>query len=333
MTPFKILSSFLVLFILSTSCTSEKVVKVTDFNIDSLLTAQPENVEYLIFHGEKLLKVYDFKAALSDGAKATKLSKSKNTAAMMVYAQALSNYAERSQADIASAMRLFTTIVKKEPKNLRALIGLAATHAAQGDYERSFFYINTALKIDRKYRDAYVLKGTNFLALGNRKLAYSSYETAVQQDNKFYEGYLALAYLYTEDQNPIAIEYYKNAATLKPKAVEPKYGIAMTLQESGKYNDALNAYREILVVDSSYYFAYFNQGYIKQFYQLEIDSANYYYRKCLDVEPQSVKTWHNLGLVFLEQKRTEDARKAFNMALKYNPEYELSRIEIEKFRK
>jgi phage terminase large subunit-like protein len=66
-------------------------------------------------------------------------------------------------------------------------VSLASTYTQQGDFEKSFQYINEALRIDKKYRDAYILKGTNYLTLGNRKLAKSSYETAIQQDTKFFE--------------------------------------------------------------------------------------------------------------------------------------------------
>jgi tetratricopeptide (TPR) repeat protein len=311
--------------------TKKDAVIITDKNIDALLKAEPNNVEYLIYNGEKKIKVYDYKAALADGAIALKLDP-KNTAAMMVYAQSLANYANRTITDVATAQGFYNKILKIEPKNKRALIGIAATYSEQGDYKKSFSFINKCIMIDKKYRDAYIIKGSNFLALGNRKFAYSSYETAVQQDPKFYEGYLALGYMYTEDKDTIALQYYQTALTLNPKSTDAQYGIAMSHQENKKYDLAMQAYRDLLVIDPNYYFAYFNQAYIKQFYQNDIDSANIFYRKSLDLEPESVKSWHNLGLVYLSQNRPDDARRAFNKALEYNPNFALSREQIEKFR-
>lgn len=94
---------------------------------------------------------------------------------------------------------------------------MANTYSLRHDFDNSFKYINRALKINPRYRNAYILKGSNYRLLGNSKLAISSYETAVQQDPAFYGGYLMLGALYEFEENPICIEYYTTASQLQPK--------------------------------------------------------------------------------------------------------------------
>lgn len=326
-----LITSNLIFLSCNTKTKSSKEHTTKRENLDSLLRVNPNNVEALVKRGNKYLETYKFYDALTDGAKAFRLD-SNNMEARFLYANALNNRANRTQVDIENAKQHFLYLIQRQPGNKKIYVSLASSYSQQGDYEKSFQYINEALRLDKKYRDAYVLKGTNYLSLGNRKLAKSSYETAIQQDTKFFEGYLFLGYLYTEDNDPLAIEYFKTAATLRPKSTDALYGIAYNLQIHGKLEEALKAYRELLQVDQKYYLALFNQGYIKQFEQNQLDSAIYYYSSSIELQPEFVKGWHNLGLCYVSQGRRTEALHAFSTALKFNPKFELSRIEALKLR-
>jgi tetratricopeptide (TPR) repeat protein len=325
----------LILLIVLVSCgeksTTQKNQKLTLKNLDSLLKIYPDSVPLLITRGNKLLDKYDFYGALSDGAKAFHKDSS-NWEARFLYANALNNKADRSVADVDQAQKHYLRLIKSHPGNKKMYVALASTYSFNKDFEKSFLYINTALRIDPRYRDAYIMKGTNYLALGNRKLAKSSYETAVQQDPKFFEGYLALGYLYSEDNEPIAIEYFKTAAALKPTSTDALYGVAYSLQQQRKFEESLAAYRHLLEVSPKFYLALFNQGYIKQFEQNQVDSAVHYYDLAIQLQPKFVKGWHNLGLCYATQGRKADAMRAFSTALRYNPNFEMSRIEANRIR-
>ena len=104
------------------------------------------------------------------------------------------------------------------------------------------------------------------------------------------------------------------------------------LQIHGKLEEALKAYRELLQVDQKFYLALFNEGYIKQFEQNQIDSAIYYYTSAIELQPKFVKGWHNLGLCYASQGRKPEALNAFATALKHNPKFEISRIEANKLK-
>lgn len=315
------------------SCNSKgtKQNKPKIISIDSLLRRYPDSVPLLVKRGNQKLKFYKFDEAMADGAKAFRLD-STNWQARFLYANALNNRMERSIADVDQAQKHFLYLIKNHPRNKEIYVSLASTYSQKADFEISFQYINEALRIDPHFRDAYIMKGTNYLKLGNRQLAKSSYETAIQQDTKFFEGYLALAYLYSEESDPLAVEYYKTAATLKPTSIDALYGVAYSLQQQLKFEESLAAYRHLLEVNPEYYLALFNQGYIKQFEQNQIDSAVYFYKSAIDLQPEFVKGWHNLGLCYVSQGRKSDAQKAFGKALKYNPDFEISRIEANKLR-
>jgi tetratricopeptide (TPR) repeat protein len=326
------LYSIALTFGLLMSCGGKSGTKIETTDLDSLVKMYPDSMPILIKHGQKMIKEMDFSKAIADAAKAYHKD-SNNIEARMLYADVLNNRPTRTFTDVLNAQRHFKVIIKKEPKNTKALVGLATTYSQQQDFEKAFQYINTALKVNPRYRDAYVLKGTIYLQLGNPKLAKSSYETAVQQDPKFFEAYLMLGSLYETDNDPICLEYYTTAAKIEPNNPDVLYSLAYASQKFDKVNQAKRLYKKMIQLDSTYHEALFQLGYIKQYIENQRDSAEYYYRSAIETNPQFVEAYHNLGLCLEADGEKSLALKSFAKALKYNPNFELSRTEATRINK
>jgi len=249
--------------LLFVSCKDSKPANVDPKDIDSLLTLYPDSVEIIVMHGNKMLKDLKFDKAMADGAKAFRLD-STNLEVRMLYADVLNNRPDRSPDDVAAAQNQYSFIIKKEPKNTKALVGLASTYSQQMDFDNSFKYINMALRIDPRYRDAYVMKGSNYLFLNKRDLAKSSYETAVQQDPKFYEAYIMLGALYQAEGNKICIQYYKTAVQLQPKNLEVLFSLAYAEQLFEEPEEAIAVYRKMIKIDTANHPSLNQIGVIKQ---------------------------------------------------------------------
>ncbi len=318
---------------LLTSCNEEKKQVEKPQSLDELLEQYPDSVELLLKRGALKFDEYNYDLALQDAAKAFRLD-SNNLQARLLYAEAINNRQQRTVAEVSSAQRHYRTVVEKEPKNVRALVGLASTYNFQQDFENTFKYVNEALRIDPKYRNAYVLKGTAYRQLGNMDLAKSSYETAVQQDPNFFEAYFSLGLIYQAESNPICIEYFATALELRPDILEVKYQLAYSKQLFNQIEGAIELYKEMAKDTSEVYAArgLFHQAFIKQFVYNDIDSAIYYYKSSLRTEPRYVESWHNMGLCFAEKGDRSRALEAFGKALEYDPEFELSRKEANQLR-
>ena len=334
-----IIYSFLALaFFAMTSCgeTTEKPVgNTTQKNLDSLLLVSPDNIDLLVERGNKLFKAYEYDLALNDAAKAFRLD-SNNFEARLLYAEVLNNRESRTVEEVQIAQNHYKWTLQKDDKNLRALIGLAATYNYQQDFENTFKYINKALRVNPKYRDAYVLKGTTYRQIGNMKLAKSSYETAIQQDPKFFEAYFLLGTIYQSEESPLCIEYFATALELRPEILEVKYQLAYSKERFGQLESAKELYREMASDTVEFYVSMglFHQGFIKQFIdqKKDIDSAMYFYKSAIETEPRYVEAWHNIGVCHAEKGNKEQALRSFSNALKYDPTFEISRQEAEKLR-
>jgi tetratricopeptide (TPR) repeat protein len=294
-------------------------------DLDRLVALYPDSILLLIKRGQREMKAYHFDNALADAARAFRLD-SNNLDARELFADVLNNKPDRSLTmDVSAAQRHYRFILKNRPKSPKTLVSLASTYSQQMDFETSFKHINQALRINKRYRDAYILKGSNYLFLDKRDLAKSSYETAVQQDPKFFEAYIMLGSLYQGDNDSICLEYYKTAVSLKPRNPDVLFTLAYGYQVFNKTAKALPLYRKMIQLDTSYYQALNQIGVIKQYNYNQIDSAIYYYNSALRTEPRFVEAWHNLGVCYEEKGDITRALQSYAKALKYNPEFKLSR--------
>jgi tetratricopeptide (TPR) repeat protein len=292
-------------------------------SLETLLRNYPDSLELIIRHGNQAISKMDYASAMADGAKAFRMD-STRLDCRLLYAEALINKSNRLVADIFNAQRNYLIIIKKDTKNPKALVGLANVYCILEDYDSAFKFINKALKINPRFRDAYILKGSIYRLLGNFKLAVSSYETAVQQDPEFYQGYIMLGALYEWKQDPLCIEYYTTAYQLQPKNTDVIYSLAYGKQMFGKENSAKKLYRKMIHLDSLYYVAYFQIGYIKQFSENDLDSALFYYNKTVEINKKHFESYHNIGLIYEDKKDITNALFSYAKALKHNPEFSLS---------
>lgn len=316
----------IVLLVALFSCKTEEIDNTENLTIDQSIEKYGDSVELLVVRGRQHLKTYDFKLAMSDAAKAFRLDSNK-VVVKHFYADVLNNRPDRTSEDIYIAQRHYRDLLKADGKNTELLVSLASTFSMQQDFEKAFEHINKALKINPRYRQAYQLKGSIYRALGQTELMKSSYETAVQQDPDFYEGYLMLGAIYQEEKSPLCIEYFTTAAKIKPNEQEAKYSLAYAKQHFGKEEDAAQMYRNMSRDTSNYYSsqAYFQLGHIKQFRYGDIDSAKYFYSKAVKVQPRFYEAYHNLGICYDREGDKTNALRSFGKALKYNPDFELSR--------
>ena len=275
-----------------------------------------ENIDLWIELGELCKEDLNFKCALDAGAKAYILD-STNIDARKLYAWSLINKPNPPLEDIESSKKHYKYVLSVKPNDPATMVELANTYSLTGDIKTALKYIN------EEYRDAYVLKGSIYRTTDKLDLALSSYQTAVQLDPDFFIGHLQIGWLLTEmGDHKLALEYYANANELKPENLNASYGIAKSQQDLGNYEEALNEYRKLLKIDSSAYVAYFNQGYIKQYHQEQLDSAIYYYNELLDLEPTYIHGWYQLGEAYYSEGRNADAARAFSEALRIDENYQ-----------
>lgn len=322
----------LILLLTAFSCQTPSSQAKQSLSLDEALRKYPDSVALLHDRANRSLDSMNYSLLLQDAARAFRLDSS-STESRLLYALGLINKKNVGVTDFTTAQYHFVKVLSQDSTNLRAMVGIAGVCANLGGEEASFTWLNKALRINPRYRDAYVLKGSIYLREGNYKFAKSSYETAVQQDRKFFLGYLMLGTIYQYENNPISIEYFTTACQLQPKNTEACYSLAYAYETFNKVKEAQRFYRRMAKLDTALCEPFFHLAAIQQFEEGNLDSAMHWYSVSLDRNPDHIESLHNLGLLYEDQKDRTNALLTYAKALKINPEFKLSKDRVRALRR
>jgi len=214
------------------------------------------------------------------------------------------------------------TAVKRFPDNTEALLKLAEIFYLVRQYENSITNINKALKIDENMANAYYLKGSVFKEMGDTAKAISSLQTAIEQDNKFFDAFLDAGILYASRKNPLAFEYFDNALRLRPNSENVVFAKAKLLQDMDKINESVVLYKEILSRNKNNTDVLYNLGAISLYKTKKTNEAIDYFSKAIAVNPDYTEAYFARGVGFEMMKDIENAKADYNMCLKITPNYE-----------
>ncbi len=205
-------------------------------------------------------------------------------------------------------------------ENVTARVELGWLALIARDHKQAMDYADAALKRDVHSAEAYFLKGMIFEEKGDTTLAISSFRTAVEQENDYFDAYIHLGLLHFNEPNTLAKEYLKNALRIDSISLEALYAFGMICQESGDYNEAIDTYYRILNIHE-YREPHFNLGFIHQEYLKVYDVAIEHYTNAIAVEPKYLDAYYNRGLCYEQRDELKKAEADFRYALELNPQY------------
>ncbi len=284
--------------------------------LNTQLLANPNSGTLLNKRANYYLNKNNFNEAMQDITKAISIDSSQSD-----YFLTLSNvyFMTNQTGNSKSALE---KSIKLDDKNVEAILKLAELYLYVKKNDKSIDYINMALKIDKYNAKAYFMKGMNFKEKHDTARAISSMQTAVEQDQTYYNAYIQLGLLCAAQHNPLASQYYKNAIKINPKSTEAWYDLGKYEQDEGYWNKALEAYNELLKVDGRYKYAHYNMGVIYFMGLKKNEEAIGQFTEAITIEPKYVEAYYARGVVYKEMKNRKKAVEDFNACMAITPEYE-----------
>lgn len=152
----------------------------------------------------------------------------------------------------------------------------------------------------------------------------TEYVAAIQtiltlKDTVSYEANMRLGWLYYKAGfNPQAIQFYKKAITLKPNAIEPRYGIGFPEYLEKDFNDLIAQDKKILEIDPNNKVINGNLGLI-YYYNKEYTKALPHFEKMVTLYPFDYDNNLNLAWTYLNLGKNTEAERYFNVVLLYYP--------------
>jgi len=227
---------------------------------------------------------------------------------------------------VKEARYVFEKCIQYNPENTNCLLKLAEIEYLLDNYAEAFQLVNDAMKVDQYEYEAYALKGDLYKETGDSALAASSYQTAIELNPQFYDGFIVLGLLYGAAGKDLAIEYYNSAIELQPERVEGLYNKAYYLQTTGfrdtsRYSQAVEIYNQIEELDPSNATANFNKGYISLEYRQDYETAEKEFSQAIQKYPGYYQAFYNRGLSLESQGRLEAARNDYKKSLQIKPTF------------
>lgn len=221
------------------------------------------------------------------------------------------------------------------PNHIPCLLRRAEMHIHLRQHPEAFARLNDVLRKDALNHEAYWMKGMIYREQGNSDNAKSSFQTAVEVNPNFFDGFIALGLAYAADNDTLAIGYFKTAMELSPRSVEAKYNLAYFLQEHkptsrDHLNRALALYRQITSLDPSNAAAAFNRGYIHLEYLQAYDSAAHHFTQAIEALPYYHQAFFNRGLSYESLNELDEAELDYREALRIKPDYTAAALALER---
>ena len=221
-----------------------------------------------------------------------------------------------------NAKDVLEKVVKKFPENTTGLLKLGELYFFVKQYENAFAKINEALKLNQNLAKGYYLKGSIYKEIGDTAKAISSFETAIEQDNKNYGAFLDLGIIYAAKKSPLALEYYNNAITINPLSSEALYAKAKLHQDLNQIKAAVDLYNRILQNDPKNVFSLYNLGAIEFGINKNPSKAIEYFTKAINANPKYTEAYYARGDCYQEIKDKPNALADYSMCLQITPNYE-----------
>ena len=281
---------------------------------------RPNAPESYLVRGEFHARQGDAGAAIDDFARAISLDSS------LVDARHELGLMRFEIQDFEGAVREWNGVLSTDANHIPSLLALAKVDLLLRSYDPAMQRINDALRLDDRLDEAYFLKGRLYLETGDTVTAASSFQTVVEVAPDRYDAYIQLGLLYAAAHDDLALEYFQTARTLKPNSIEAIYDQAMFLQENGtadreRYEQALDLYDEILVLDTANATAAFNKGFVHLEYLAQYDSAARWFGEAILRLPYYHQAHYNQGLALESMGDLDAALSAYNAALSFDPTY------------
>ncbi|GEM_PF-1396129 len=232
-------------------------------------------------------------------------------AALGIAIAALTAATMRRNLDWRDDLTLWADVLRKDPGNGRALIGLGLQYMDRGEYARAREYLDAAVLLPRGKGEAFLQRGyLNFL-IRNYTDALNDLNQAVarQRYSPFGYVYRGDLYLATGRYNE-ALKDYETALRINRSAAEAYYGIAMVNWEKKQLPEATAACRRLLELERDNPRSYICLGSLLMYQQLFGDAMKVYYNG-VSRFPDNGTLWYGLGTAYEELGLFKEAQFSY----------------------
>lgn len=233
----------------------------------------------------------------------------------------------KHQGRVGDAITHYQKALSLEPSNAPAHNNLGILYYQNKQYPEAISSYETALRIKPDYTDAHYHLGMALLHVNETEMAISHFEQVLSLDPKHTEAYYQLGQVHHQQNNlDKAVEYYSSCLGLDPQHVESHHGLAAAYTNWGDLKKARDHFEKTLQYQTDHHEARFNFASLL-LNQKKLNEALMHYLLLLENQP-SLDVYYNIGVIYMDQDRHDDAIQYFNEALVFDPDHLETHINI-----
>ena len=198
-------------------------------------------------------------------------------------------------------------------------------------YPAALADLNKALEKSLFNPKVYFLKGLIHKEVGDSVKSISAFQTAIEQNPEYYDGYIQLGLLYSGKKDNLAARYFQNAIKSDSSKTEAWYSLAYFYQQTGDFQQAKKTYEKLVVRDPQNERVHYNLGYI-YFQQDSLKKADRKFEMATQVAPNYTDAYYMRGLVAEVRNDKANATYYYKQALNFDPAHELARQGMERIK-
>ena len=162
----------------------------------------------------------------------------------------------------------------------------------------------------------YNLKGSLYLARGNKAAAIESFQTAIKENPNLLQPYYALAKIYlTDKQEKKAIAQYEAVLKVNPNQAQPHMLLGVIYDTQKQYDISEKHYRAALEINPEFAPAANNLAFILADQDKDIDEALQLARMAKEKLPDDPNVMDTLGWVYYKKGLYDSAIGEFSDSL------------------
>jgi tetratricopeptide (TPR) repeat protein len=220
---------------------------------------------------------------------------------------------------------------RRWPERIPTMLKLSEFYLIVKKHGEALKMVQEVIKRDPQNSEAFFMASMIAKDKNEIPLAIKNMERSVAINPESVDGWIILGNLLSGKNDQVAIKYYQNALRLDSTSMEAHDGIATFYHKSGQLDKAEAAYKDMVIKEPSRPETYFDLG-LLYLEQDKIDEAKQHMNMALDQDPLFFKAIYYRGVIAEKKGELEAARADYDQASRMVTDYKepkdgLARVE------
>jgi tetratricopeptide (TPR) repeat protein len=220
---------------------------------------------------------------------------------------------------------------RRWPERIPTMLKLSEFYLIVQKHGEALKMVQEVMKYDPQNSEAFFMASMIAKDKNQIPLAIKNMERSVAINPESVDGWIILGNLLSGKNDEVAIRYYQNALRLDTTSMEAHDGIATFYHKAGQLDKAEAAYRDMVIKEPSRPETYYDLG-LLYLEQEKTDLAEQHMKMSIDQDPLFFKAIYYIGVIAEKKGNLELARTQYDQASRMVTDYKdaidaLARVE------